>query len=203
MSFNEKEIIKRAKNGDKEASRVLYDENNERIFRFLSKKIRTDPESLRLKLDPRDLSQITWLKALRGLQNGKLESDDNDGFVRFLYTIARNEFLNARKKAIRYSRLVKVEMSFDSETGDEETWDNYRSEPQMELSDYLERQERIDILHEAILTLRDPYKSIIVLELADVPRREIGKKLKFILIPILLLISDYMTVLMREAKSWD
>ena len=69
-------------------------------------------------------------------------------------------------------------MSFDSETGDEETWDNYRSEPQMELSDYLERQERIDILHEAILTLRDPYKSIIVLELAEVPRREIGKKLK-------------------------
>jgi len=192
MSFDKKEIIKKAKNGDKKASRAIYDEYSERIFRYLSSKIRTDFESRRLNLDPCDLSQTIWLKAFLGLRKGQGQSEEGDGFVRWLYRIARNEFLNARKKAIRYSELVEVETCADSETGDEDYLNSYRSETQTDVSDHMERQERIDILYEAIRTLKDPYKSVIVLELSEVPRSEIGEKLE--------LSETYVRVIVSRAK---
>lgn len=90
--INEEELIESSRNGDREAMEKLIQPYEDMIFRFLVSRL-NNPH------DAADLTQNTFIKALRGLPKYRHEGN----FKAWLFQIARNESLNFINKRNRFS----------------------------------------------------------------------------------------------------
>lgn len=85
MDEPNRELIKRAQGGDREALEQIFALYRERIHALVRKKL-GDP--LRMNLDSSDVVQSVCLEAIEGI--GDIEVRNEDGFVHWLARIAEN-----------------------------------------------------------------------------------------------------------------
>src|SRR5215813_2709233 len=83
-------LVRRAQDGDREALGALVLRYQDRVRRLV--RIRMGPQFDGV-LDSLDLSQDTWLAAMRGL--GGLQARDHSGIIAWLARIAENQVLDA------------------------------------------------------------------------------------------------------------
>jgi RNA polymerase sigma factor (sigma-70 family) len=88
MLPNERELIVKSKEGDKQAFGVLYDHYIRRIYNYIFYKTFQ-------KETAEDLTSQTFYKALRGIQS----VDENKPFGAWLYTIAGNSVIDHYRSA--------------------------------------------------------------------------------------------------------
>ena len=103
---NEESLIKRAKEGDQEAFTQIYEENFDRIYRYVVLKIgdRTEAE---------DMTQQVFLKALQSISSFKWKGVP---FSAWLFRIAHNQVVDYLRKKTKYatSPLDESKISSDS-----------------------------------------------------------------------------------------
>jgi len=92
-------IIKKAKS-DSSAFLHLYDLYVERIYNYIWRRIQN-------RNDAEDLTSMVWEKALKNIKN--LKSDEEHGFIAWLFAIARNELNQYFKDSQKYKHLELLE----------------------------------------------------------------------------------------------
>jgi len=103
-------LVRRAQDGDREALGALVLRYQDRVRRLV--RIRMGPQFDGV-LDSLDLSQDTWLAAMRGL--GGLQARDHSGIIAWLARIAENQVLDAadRLNTAKRDRRREVPLSED------------------------------------------------------------------------------------------
>ncbi|HSR41859.1 MAG TPA: sigma-70 family RNA polymerase sigma factor [Longimicrobiales bacterium] len=91
--MNESELVRRARDGDENAFRVLYDDNVDRVYRLTYRMAGRDDLA-------RDFTQETFLRAYRKL--GQFRGDA--AFSTWLHSIAVSVSLNGLRKVDRHRR---------------------------------------------------------------------------------------------------
>ena len=146
-NLEEKLILKRALNGEKEAFAEIYDFYVIRIFRFVYLKTSS-------KETAEDLTSETFLKCWRYIkkksEDGKKEIVKNNKISSFLYKIARNLIIDHYRKKKDY--LVDI---------DEEVENTIVDQNQDILAD-ITKKEEIEDLKESLSYLKDDYQEILI-----------------------------------------
>ncbi len=88
---DEQSLVDRAKNYDREAFALLYEENFDRIFRYITLKIGN-------RMEAEDLTQQVFMKALKSIASFKWQ---NVPFSAWLYKIAHNQVVDYVRKQNR------------------------------------------------------------------------------------------------------
>lgn len=146
---DEKELVRAALNGDNDAFGQLVTRYEKKIYSFALGML-SNPE------DAFDISQETFLKAFRSLKYFKGESS----FYTWLYTICRNccyDFIKQQSRQRRKS-VSLFEYEGDPDGSVIEIADN-TSDPQK----ILEQKRVRSIIYEAIQSLHDNHREIIIL----------------------------------------
>ena len=143
--FNDKKIISRLKNRDKEAFIAVYDANVQDINRFVYFKIGNREEA-------NDLTSMIFLKAWNHIQNKTLE--DAKTLRALLYKIARNAIVDYYRETGN-----KVTVSLDNEEHKIEVRDEVRSTP-----DRLDEEADLERIRRQLPFLKEEYREIIVMK---------------------------------------
>ncbi|MFA8341364.1 MAG: RNA polymerase sigma factor [Rhodothermaceae bacterium] len=118
MIFDERQIVKRIKNSDREAFKVLYDEFANRIYKFLCRKLNNSEEAA-------DLVQEVFVK----VWNNREKLDSSQSIKSYLFTSANNI-------AIDFFRKKKLEVA------DVEDYENrciYEFEQDFDIPDHIKK----------------------------------------------------------------
>lgn len=137
----EKEILKKIKNGDNEAFGELYDFYAPRVYRFV-----------RLKVDTQETAQdLTSEAFLRIWQHLQEQRKIRERFQALLYKIARNLVIDFyRTKSVR-EILIEDSLEELSGAGNEETGDKL-----------VIRQEELAEVRKALIQINPNYQDVIV-----------------------------------------
>lgn len=98
IPLSDEQLVKFFQKGDKQHFKILYQRYYQTIVNFLYQKIR-DPEMAE------ELAQETFLKAYKGIDGFKGKSS----FKNWLYTIARNKFVDYLRKKQRKPRPAPID----------------------------------------------------------------------------------------------
>lgn len=145
--MNEKEIIKRAKQGDKEALSLLVNKYSERIYNLALRILRNREEA-------EDVLQETFITVLEKLGS----FDGRSSFFTWLYRIATNaSLMRLRKKKLVYQQ-ISDDPDFQ-ESVESRVFVDWSQDPSVSLFD----QETKIKLDGAINKLSDIYRSVFIL----------------------------------------
>jgi len=141
MLEGEKEIIEKAKNGEKEAFGLLYDYYHPRIYRFIFLKVSN-------KQDAEDITHQVFLSAWQNIKNYEPQ-----GFLfsSWLYKISRNAVID-------FYRSKKNEISL------EEVGDRLNDELRI---DKIDLKIQIEKVMKALKKLKPEYQDIIIMRFVD------------------------------------
>lgn len=148
--MEDKDLVKRAQKGDKEAYGQIYKKYFQKIFRYC--KFNTKNEEF-----AKDVTQETFVKAYRRLSSFK--TDGQWSVQAFLFTIARNLIIdNSRRK-----KEVSIDEFENLESGEN-------------LIEGYDRRENIKKVQEVLSKLEDTDRQIVILRyFEEMPSQEVAK----------------------------
>ena len=160
-NLEEKLILKRALNGEKEAFAEIYDFYVIRIFRFVYLKTSS-------KETAEDLTSDTFLKCWKYIkeksESGKKEIVKNNKVSSFLYKIARNLIIDHYRK--------KKDLIIEIGEEEKETIVDHKQDILAELT----KKQEIEELRRSLNCLKDDYQEILILRyVEDLPMPEIAE----------------------------
>ena len=159
--WNEKKVVDRAKNGDMEACDELIQQYQERIYATIYHMISNHE-------DAADLAQITFIKAIRKINNFKGQSS----FFTWLYRIAVNNTINFIRTKRKRVILSINQMDEEFDRGEELLGLVSKETPQRDIS----RLELQGILNEAMLKLSPNHRLVVTLhDVQGMPHEQIGE----------------------------
>jgi len=106
-------LISKAIEGDSTSLELLLYRHRKRLLAYLQSHF---PDELRDSLEPQDLLQDTWLKAIRAIS--EFRPDGVDPVYRWLVTIARHR-LSDQLKFVRRAKRKNANFHLDKADGDE------------------------------------------------------------------------------------
>ena len=159
--LEEKLILKRALNGEKEAFAEIYDFYVVRIFRFVYLKTSSRETA-------EDLTSDTFLKCWKYIkeksESGKKEIVKNNKISSFLYKIARNLIIDHYRK--------KKDLIIEIGEEEKETIVDHKQDILAELT----KKQEIEELRSSLNCLKDDYQEILILRyVEDLPMPEIAE----------------------------
>ncbi len=148
--MEDKELVKRAQKGEKDAFGLLYQKYFQKVFRYC--KFNTKNEEL-----AKDICQESFVKAYKKIKDFK--TDGLWSFQSFIFTIARNLIIdNSRRK--KEATLEEIENLQSSEN----------------LYDQIERSEDVEKVRTVLSKLEDVEKQIVILRFfEDMSSQEVAK----------------------------
>ena len=159
--WNEKKIVDRAKNGDMQACDELIQQYQERIYATIYHMISNHE-------DAADLAQITFIKAIRKINNFKGQSS----FFTWLYRIAVNNTINFIRTKRKRVILSINQMDEEFDRGEELLGLVSKETPQRDIS----RLELQGILNAAMLKLSPNHRLVVTLhDVQGMPHEQIGE----------------------------
>ncbi|MAD23953.1 MAG: RNA polymerase subunit sigma-24 [Verrucomicrobiales bacterium] len=159
--WNEKKVVDRAKNGDMEACDELIQQYQERIYATIYHMISNHE-------DAADLAQITFIKAIRKINNFKGQSS----FFTWLYRIAVNNTINFIRTKRKRVILSINQMDEEFDRGEELLGLVSKETPQRDIS----RLELQGILNAAMLKLSPNHRLVVTLhDVQGMPHEQIGE----------------------------
>lgn len=159
--WNEKKVVDRAKNGDMEACDELIQQYQERIYATIYHMISNHE-------DAADLAQITFIKAIRKINNFKGQSS----FFTWLYRIAVNNTINFIRTKRKRVILSINQMDEEFDRGEELLGLVSKETPQRDIS----RLELQGILNAAMLKLSPNHRLVVTLhDVQGIPHEQIGE----------------------------
>lgn len=162
---DDREIIKRAKNGDQDAITILYQENYYAVLGAIRSLIRDEDEAM-------DLLQDTFVKAF-----SRLEQLKGDSFTPWVKRIGINtaKYYLAKKKPLLFSQMAGEDSS-ENDTPIQDTFEEESSEGNPEIT--LDQQETARLMNEILDTLPDEQRIVINLcYYQEISYREIAETL--------------------------
>lgn len=151
-NFEEKLILKRAEEGEKEAFAEIYDFYVVKIFRFVYLKTNS-------KETAEDLTSETFLKYWKYIKakgkTGEKEKIENNKIGSFIYKIARNLIIDYYRK----KNFAAIEISEE----EKETIIDQKQDILAELT----RKQEIEELRKALGQLKDDYQEILILRYVE------------------------------------
>ncbi|HKE95468.1 MAG TPA: sigma-70 family RNA polymerase sigma factor [Povalibacter sp.] len=147
--------------GDTAAFERLFSRNKDALLRFL----------LRLSGDPaiaEDISQHTWLRVIELAEAARYRADDAAAFRTFLFTLARNRYVDQQQRRHGATHTRSVEPMDETLAG---RADDAILDPQLLTAD----SQTIDLLDQALRALPTEQREVIAMwmqgvELVDVAR---------------------------------
>ena len=159
--WNEKKVVNRAQNGDMEACDELIQQYQERIYATIYHMISNHE-------DAADLAQITFIKAIRKINNFKGQSS----FFTWLYRIAVNNTINFIRTKRKRVILSINQMDEEFDRGEELLGLVSKETPQRDIS----RLELQGILNAAMLKLSPNHRLVVTLhDVQGIPHEQIGE----------------------------
>ena len=159
--WNEKNVVNRAQNGDMEACDELIQEYQERIYSTIYHMISNHE-------DASDLAQITFIKAIRKINNFKGQSS----FFTWLYRIAVNNTINFIRTKRKRVILSINQMDEEFERGEELLGLVSKETPQRDIN----RLELQEILNAAMLKLSTNHRLVVTMhDVQGMPHEQIGE----------------------------
>jgi len=159
--WNEKKVVDRAKNGDMQACDELIQQYQERIYATIYHMISNHE-------DAADLAQITFIKAIRKINNFKGQSS----FFTWLYRIAVNNTINFIRTKRKRVILSINQMDEEFDRGEELLGLVSKETPQRDIS----RLELQGILNAAMLKLSPNHRLVVTLhDVQGMPHEQIGE----------------------------
>ena len=154
------ELIILAKNGDKDAFSVLYENFFTPIFRYIYGKINNKQEA-------EDLTQVVFLKAFKSIKN--FEST-NKSPISYFFTIARNTVIDFWRKK------KEIEIT-ENEEDQRDFFDNIEAKEDLPNEAY-EKKEKYIFVKKLLNKLKLEYKEVLELRFVyDYSTAEIAQKL--------------------------
>lgn len=167
---DETDLLKRAREGDRDALRALLEAHGETISRQIGADIGKQWQSV---LDADDVMQVTYLEAF--LQIGRMTADTTGGFVTWLRRIAENNLRDAAKGLGRKKRPNPARRVQGGGGPDENSYvalvellGATSSTP----SRHAARDEASRLIHHILAQLPDDYRTVV--QLYDLDCQEIG-----------------------------
>lgn len=158
-------LLKRARDGSREALGALFDACGGRVLALI--RLRLGP-GLRRELESRDLLQSTFVKALERLD--QFDGGDTRALTGWLAAIARNELRDRARFHGRQRRDAGARASLDSQLAVAETLSSRIAK--------LERQADVARLEAALAQLSADHREVILLrQYEELGFREIGERL--------------------------
>lgn len=152
---NPKELIRLAKNGDKNAFGLLYKSYYVPIFRYIYARIKN-------KEDTEDLVQTVFMKAYRSIQTFK---EKNQEPLAYFFTVARNTVIDYFRKS-KYTSVKDVEFF--------ENIADHKGSPE----ELFEQNENSKFLYKSIQELSENQREIIILKfINELSNKEIANLL--------------------------
>lgn len=145
---DEREIIKRARNGDQDAITILYQENYYAVLVAIRSLIRDEDEAM-------DLLQDTFVKAFSRLE--QLKGDRFTPWVKRIGINTAKDYL-AKKKPVLFSQMAG-EDSNENDTPIQDTFEKESSEGNPEVT--LDQQETARLIGDILDTLPDEQRIVI------------------------------------------
>ena len=159
--WNEKKVVNRAQNGDMEACDELIQQYQERIYATIYHMISNHE-------DAADLAQITFIKAIRKINNFKGQSS----FFTWLYRIAVNNTINFIRTKRKRVILSINQMDEEFDRGEELLGLVSKETPQRDIN----RLELQGILNAAMLKLSPNHRLVVALhDVQGIPHEQIGE----------------------------
>jgi RNA polymerase sigma-70 factor, ECF subfamily len=122
--------------------------------------------------DAADVLQNVFVKIIRGIKQFR----EGSSLKTWIYRIAVHEALNYRRSWFRRHR--REVLSLDDDQHEQVTGDARSSHPPKSPFELLEQQEKHDLVHKALRTLAEPYRTVVVLrEIESLSYEEIGEVL--------------------------
>ena len=148
-ALTERELVRRAREGDQSAFEQLVTDNEKRIY-DLCRRLTGDPE------DAADLAQEAFLNAWRGL--GRFQGES--AFSTWLYRLASNACIDFLRKEKRRGRLASLTLSLDDEEeGRQAELPDLRYAPEEELA----RSEDRRALAQALESISPEHRQVLVM----------------------------------------
>ncbi len=166
-SPEEKATVARARQGDREAFRVLVEDHQGRVFRLAMRVLRCNRQTAE------DLCQEVFMRAHGGLPRF-------DGAVRFstwLHTIAMNACISEYRRSKTLKRN-KPTLSIDAPIGGDESWHIDPPSRELEPTRRAEQKEFAEGVRKAVDELPDEFRDAVLLrDMQDLSYEEIGEVL--------------------------
>ncbi len=166
---DERETLKRAREGDRDALRCLLEAHGETIARQIRADIGQQWQSV---LDADDVMQVTYLEAF--LQIGRMTAETTGGFVTWLRRIAENNLRDATKALGRKKRPNPARRVDGGGAGENsyvalvELLGATSTTP----SRHAARDEASRLIHHILAQVPDDYRTVV--QLYDLECQEIG-----------------------------
>jgi RNA polymerase sigma-70 factor (ECF subfamily) len=170
------DLVERARHGDREAFGALVDRYRERLEALVHLRL---GKRLRQKVEPEDVLQEVYLRALPALQS--FQWTDKGSFFRWLGAIAEHviqdlarRHLEAEKRALSHERSLEREIVGEGEDERERVFEARDASP----SEILRRWERFERLEAALDRLHPDHREVIILSVVrGLPTREIAERM--------------------------
>ena len=161
ITLSDIELVKKTISGDRQAYRKLVEKYQQRIYSIAYGVLHNREDSL-------DVCQDVFIKAFRKLEKFRGESS----FYTWLYRIAINMAIDYRRK-----RKVTVEVEYNDALKPDEEIEKQSIKTQAENpAEKLDRKEINKLVMEAIQTLPDEQKTVLILrEIEGLPYDEIAE----------------------------
>lgn len=157
------DLVELARAGDEEAFRRLWEKYQRRLALFVHYRL---GEALRASMDADDVTQETFLEAVRDI--GRFEYRGPDSFFRWLASVARHVIEDAARREGRKKR----------DGGERVTAERERLADTLTPSRILFQSERVRALMERLDALPEQYREVIVLaKLEGLAPGEIAERL--------------------------
>jgi RNA polymerase sigma-70 factor (ECF subfamily) len=137
----ERDVVCRAVSGDVQAFAQLYEENFDRVYRYISLRLRNQAEA-------EDLSQDVFVKALEAIGSYKWR---NLPFASWLFRIAHNQMVDHMRKQ---SRTKEAALDDDSVTSISEANPASIAEQGLEIERLLDSVEKLSPAQREVISLR-------------------------------------------------
>jgi RNA polymerase sigma-70 factor, ECF subfamily len=113
-----RQLVKRWRKGDQDAATALFERYVERLTQLVGAKLSS---KMNARVDPDDIAQSAFKSMFRRVREGDFEFGDDRAFWQLLVTIAVNKVRNK----VRFAKAGKRDISRDSATGGDDSYDAY------------------------------------------------------------------------------
>jgi RNA polymerase sigma-70 factor (ECF subfamily) len=137
----EKDVVSRAVNGDGQAFAQLYEENFDKIYRYIFLRLGNQAEA-------EDLSQEVFVKALEAIGSYKWR---NLPFASWLFRIAHNQIVDHLRKQ---TRMKEAALDDSNVTSVGEADPAFMAEQDLEIEQLLDSVEKLSPAQREVISLR-------------------------------------------------
>jgi RNA polymerase sigma-70 factor (ECF subfamily) len=168
QQIDDRQVVKRALEGDQGAFRELYDLYCPRIYRLAGSMVASSE-------DVDDIVQEAFVRAFRSLKSFKGQSS----FYTWLYRITVNVATDFRRKQARRRQAISDQPLEDADSGASQLATPERESPESDLY----RSEIASLVEQALETLSDEHRQVVALrevsglsyqEIAEVTQTSVG-----------------------------